>query len=65
MTFALAAGARELRHMWEHKDGKFTRKDRPFANCIPPNDDEHGAPLPEAVDKFEPNRGSTVRSVKQ
>lgn len=43
MTFALAAGSRALRDMWEHKDGKFTRKERPFANYIPPKDDESGA----------------------
>ena len=40
MTFALAAGARSLRDMWEHKDGKFQRKERPFANYIPPSESE-------------------------
>ncbi|MEQ1868009.1 MAG: hypothetical protein ABL996_25595, partial [Micropepsaceae bacterium] len=48
MTFALAAGVRTLRDMWEHKDGKFTRKDRPFANYVPPKDDSYGASLHES-----------------
>ncbi len=40
MTFALAAGGRDLRDMWEHKDGKFLRKARPFANYTPPADQD-------------------------
>lgn len=42
MTFALAAGARALRDMWEHKDGRFQRKERPYANYIPPKDGTSG-----------------------
>lgn len=39
MTFALAAGASAVRDTWEHKDGKFLRKDKPFANYVPPKDE--------------------------
>lgn len=40
MTFALLAGARAVRDTWEHKDGKFLRKEKPFANYVPPADEE-------------------------
>lgn len=39
MTFALTAGARAVRDTWEHKDGKFHRKEKPFANYVPPKND--------------------------
>jgi hypothetical protein len=48
MTFALAAGGRALRDMWEHKDGKFTRKERPFAAYIPPRESDNAASLNKA-----------------
>ncbi len=48
MTFALAAGSRTLRDMWDHKDGEFLRKERLFANYIPPKEGERGASLRDA-----------------
>ncbi len=62
MTFALAAGARTARDTWEHKDGKFLRKDKPFANYIAPKDDENDAPLPAAKDK--PAESPTVAAAR-
>jgi hypothetical protein len=51
MTFALAAAARAARDTWEHKDGKFLRKEKPFANYVPPKDDDD-APSPAIRESF-------------
>lgn len=63
MTFALAAGSRALRDMWEHKNGKFTRKDRPFANYIPPTD-QGRASLWELGEGETTDRQAVLRAAK-
>ncbi len=41
MTFALAMAGHALRKSWDFKDGKFIRKELPFANYVPPRRGEH------------------------
>jgi hypothetical protein len=44
MSFAFAMAARTIKENWEYKGGKFIRKEKPFANYVPPKDDEPSSP---------------------
>lgn len=64
MTFALAAGSRSLRDMWDHKDGEFLRKERPYANYVPPDDTRNDAPRQETKDKPATTKSPTVAAAR-
>jgi hypothetical protein len=48
MTFALTMAGHAIRRTWDFKDGRFVRKELPFANYVPPKDGDRDQAQPSA-----------------